>query len=377
MQPHLSISTFHTLRLTLALLLYVGLTPLTWAQPDAVSELALYKRPALRSELAFRSLMLGIARAGTSLVAVGERGFILRSQDNGKSWQQVPSPVSVTLTRVTFATPTQGWAIGHAGVILHSNDGGLTWALQLDGVQAAQLELDAAKQALADHSSAEAQQRVDDAQRLLGDGPDKPFLAVHFFDERHGLVVGAYGLAFETQDGGQHWRSIGDHLDNPSALHLYGILDLQGTVFIAAEQGLLLRSTDGGQHFRGVDIPAKGTLFGLLASAQSDLLAFGLRGKIYRSANRGDSWQPVANNQPITLTGGIAANDGSLLLIDETGRVLSSKDNGLTFTVTAQGQSAALTDLVQADDGGFVVSSVRGLKQFAINDIQRSSPREQ
>ncbi len=358
-----------------ALALLLGLTPL--AQAESTSEAELFQRPALHSELAPRSLMLSVARAGQSLVAVGERGFILRSADNGQSWQQMPSPVSVTLTQVTFPSTDQGWAVGHAGVILHSADGGLSWTSQLDGNQAARLALDAANQALAETPGDEAQQRVDDAQRLLEDGPDKPFLAVHFFNPQHGLVVGAYGLAFETLDGGQHWQSISARLDNPSALHLYGILDLQGTLFIAAEQGLLLRSTDQGGHFRRIEIPANGTLFGLLASHQNHLLAFGLRGKIYRSEDQGDSWSNIANNQPVTLTAGLVSADGSLLLVDETGRVLRSQDDGRSFSATAQGQNTALNGLVQTAGGGLVAAGAHGLIAFSLRDSQRSSAREQ
>ena len=47
-------------------------------------------------------LALGRAgRAGNRLVAVGERGTILLS-DDGQAWRQVPSPVSVGLTGVSF-----------------------------------------------------------------------------------------------------------------------------------------------------------------------------------------------------------------------------------------------------------------------------------
>lgn len=353
----------------------LGLAPLALAEAPGDAEL--FQRPALHSELAPRSLMLSVARAGTALVAVGERGFILRSTDNGQSWQQMPSPVSVTLTQVTFPSARQGWAVGHAGVILHSTDGGLTWATQLDGNQAAQLSLDVAKSALSENPGDDAQQRVDEAQRLLEDGPDKPFLAVHFFNEQQGLVVGAYGLAFETQDGGQHWQPISARLDNPSALHLYGILDLQGTLFIAAEQGLLLRSTDQGRSFARIEIPANGTLFGLLASQQHHLLAFGLRGKIYRSDDQGESWSSVANNQPVTLTAGLQVDDGSLLLVDETGRVLRSDDDGRSFKATALGQNTALNALVQSADGELVAAGARGLNTFSLNDSQRSSAREQ
>lgn len=350
----------------------LGALPASAATLDA----PLYERPALHSELAARALMLDVTRAGDQLLAVGERGFILRSQDNGQSWQQVPSPVSVTLTQVTFASPEQGWAVGHAGVILHSSDGGRSWVKQLDGNQAAQLAVDAATAAHTARPDADTQRQLDDAQQLVDDGADKPFLAVHFFDAQRGLVVGAYGLAFATADGGAHWRSISQQLDNPSALHLYDILELDGNVFIAAEQGLLLRSSDRGAHFSALDTPATGTLFGLLAGREKSLLAFGLRGKILRSDDLGDSWQTIANDQPVTLTAGARASDGTLLLVDETGRVLTSQDQGRHFRA-APTQASSLTSLSETADGRFMLAGVRGLSAFSLQDGQRSSAREQ
>ena len=85
-----------------------------------------------------------MARAGERLVAVGERGRIILSDDNGVTWRQVHSPTSVTLTHVTFATPVDGWAVGGMGIVLHSADGGLSWTKQLDGIQAADIALAAA-----------------------------------------------------------------------------------------------------------------------------------------------------------------------------------------------------------------------------------------
>ncbi|MBN3816731.1 sialidase, partial [Paraburkholderia sp. Se-20369] len=57
----------------------------------------------------------GLAKAGARIVAVGERGVILLSDDDGKHWR----PASVTpdqpstLTQVRFVTPSLGIAVGH------------------------------------------------------------------------------------------------------------------------------------------------------------------------------------------------------------------------------------------------------------------------
>ena len=46
--------------------------------------------PALKSALAAKSLLNGVAVAGKRLVSVGQRGHILYSDDGGKSWTQAP-----------------------------------------------------------------------------------------------------------------------------------------------------------------------------------------------------------------------------------------------------------------------------------------------
>ncbi|MGQ7814488.1 WD40/YVTN/BNR-like repeat-containing protein [Metapseudomonas furukawaii] len=355
-----------------ALVAALGSTGAT-AADNASPQLDLFERPALRSNLADRSLMLSVTQAGERLVAVGERGFILISEDHGVSWQQVDSPVSVTLTRVRFATAFDGWAVGHAGVVLHSRDGGFTWTRQLDGVAAAQLALAAAQAAPAEH----AEGQLAEAQRLVEDGPDKPFLNLHFFDAQRGIVVGAYGLAFATEDGGTSWKSISARLDNPSALHLYDILELEGALFIAGEQGLMLRSTDGGVSFQALETPAGGTLFGMVATGPNSLIAFGLRGKAYRSDDLGATWQALPNRQSTTITAGTRLSSGELVLVDETGSLQLSRDGGRSFQVLPIPESGFLSSVSELPDGQLVVSSNRGVIRIAQEDLNRSTGREQ
>ena len=89
--------------------------------------------PARVSALAINSPLSGMARAGERVIAVGQRGHILFSDDSGKHWQQAVVPVSADLNAVSFPSATQGWAVGGDGVVLHSNDAGATWRKQLDG----------------------------------------------------------------------------------------------------------------------------------------------------------------------------------------------------------------------------------------------------
>ena len=175
-----------------------------------------------------RALMLGAAQAGQRLVAVGERGIALWSDDAGVHWRQAAVPVAVTLTAVRLVDARRGYAVGHSGVVLRTADGGQTWTKCLDGRMAAGIALAAAE------ASGDAR-ALAEAQRLKADGADKPLFDLHFYDADHGIVVGAYNLAFSTADGGRTWQSLMAGTDNPKAMHLYALRAHGDTLLVAGE----------------------------------------------------------------------------------------------------------------------------------------------
>ena len=82
--------------------------------------------PAISSKFAAESPLIGIAKAGGRIVAVGLRGHIVYSDDGGKLWTQAQVPVSSDLVSISFPDEKNGWATGHGGVVLHTGDGGKT-----------------------------------------------------------------------------------------------------------------------------------------------------------------------------------------------------------------------------------------------------------
>jgi len=315
--------------------------------------------------------MLAIARAGDRLVAVGERGIVLLSDDHGANWRQAKVPVSVSLTAVQFVDAQRGWAVGHGGTVLVSTDGGTSWASQLDGVQAARIALEAVRAAPTNRPGASNSEgsgkRLDEAERLVADGPDKPFLDLHFSDARNGFIVGAYGLAFRTQDGGQHWQSWIARLPNPRGKHLYRIGAAGKRFFIIGEQGLLLRSDDDGETFTAIETPYAGTYFGLHAYADGGLLAFGLRGNAYASADTTRQWAKIDVHTSNTLVDRVLLADGRLLLVDQQGQtfVSASAQRPGSFERSALSFSVPVSSLVQAADGSFVAASLHGVRRVA------------
>ena len=290
-------------------------------------------RSALKVRAPAKSVLIDVAMADGRLVAVGERGIIIYSDDAGDTWQQAQVPVSVGLTAVCFPSPQNGWAVGHGGVVVHTADGGKTWERQLEGAQAAQMALEKAK-AKAGRVGPEdfdAQQMVDNAKLLVKDGPDKPFLDLYFKNHRVGFVVGSYGLIFKTEDGGATWKCLMDSVENPQSLNIYAIRAAGDTIYLAGEQGLFLVSKDGGGSFRQVATPYSGTYFDIYAYQSGELVLVGLKGNAYWSADQGETFHKSEVAAGVSFTNVTQYRHDILLFANQAGMLLESRDRGRTI----------------------------------------------
>jgi photosystem II stability/assembly factor-like uncharacterized protein len=291
-----------------------------WAEQDS----------AEISPLATRSLLLGAARAGDRLVAVGEWGHVLLSDDAGKGWRQAQSvPTRVTLTAVFFADAKHGWAVGHDAVILHSVDGGENWAIQFSNPEL-----------------------------------ESPLLSVWFEDARHGIAVGAFSLMMETKDGGQTWQSRPLLEGAETDLHLNEIFGAGGgAVFIAAEVGTVYVSRDSGQSWEAVLPGYEGSFWGGLALGDETLLIWGMRGHAFRSTDLGRSWQEVEIDTNQSLQGGDLLSDGRVVLVGLGGVVLRSGDRGESFEVGIQPDRRGIAAVVEGAPGKVLLFGEMGIDE--------------
>lgn len=332
----------------LALALSLQAMACAWAAPATQAVGSALDRPAVQVRQIDSALLQSAAQAGPQLIAVGERGLIVASRDQGQHWQQVDSPVSVGLTAVRFADAQHGVAVGHGATVLTTTDGGAHWLRRLDGRGVAAIELAAA------HDDAARQA----AERLKADGPDKPWLDAWMTDAQRITVVGAYGLALHSDDGGQHWQSWRGRLDNPKELHLYAVRQRGAQWLIAGEQGLVLVSDDQGEHFRRVDTPYKGSFFTAELPADGSLWVAGLRGNAWRSSDGGASWQALPAPLPASFTASALTPDGRLLLANQAGLVLQAQGDQLKPLPLPPVPS--LTGLLPLPQGQLLALTVQG-----------------
>ena len=334
--------------------------------------------PAPATARGARRRLLNVVSVGTRLVAVGDFGLILSSDDAGARWDQLPSPVAVMLTAVWFNDTLHGWAVGHDGIILATGDGGRHWQRQLDGrsinqqmLEAANAQLERAQtqppgkvpQELLDN----LEDRVADAEAAVQAGPSRPLLGLRFVDAHTGFVVGSYGQLLHTTDAGRTWKYIGDRLSNDTGLHLNHItLAPSGALYIAAEGGTVFRSDDQGQHWTRVRVGYNWQLYGFVA-LNDGLLAYGFNGRLFRSDAQGQRWTALPSPTGKSLVQGLRLPDGRVLLASQSGELLLGDARAETFRRLASGNAELSGMTVMPGSSQVVTVGALGARVTTLN----------
>jgi len=318
--------------------------------------------PSIQYRSALDSLPIqALASLGDGqLVAVGLRGVILRSEDGGVSWRQMPTPVASDLLDVSFVSSLQGWVVGQDGVVLVSDDGGKTWRKQFDGRNLQQLTAYYGESSRLDEQLREELQQQ--LQTNLGAGPVLPFLSVYFQDAENGLASGPFGMLIASEDGGRHWRPALHQIDNPEFLHLNAIAQVGEQLFIASEQGVVFKADASQRHFEPLATGHIGSFFSIAGHA-GVLLAGGLGGVLYGSRDGGASWQAL--DTPLTqLVSRIDFDPQArrFTAITTGGEVLSLSADLRDAQLRRSQAPMLYTDLVTLRDG-VVFAGIQGLRR--------------
>jgi photosystem II stability/assembly factor-like uncharacterized protein len=268
--------------LVLLLGLLTGLTARASAQDGWAADSIEWSDPA---PLAQHSLLLDAVAVGSKLVAVGERGHILLSEDSAESWVQVRAPTRRMLTTITAADDGRLWAAGHDAVILHSSDGGHTWSRQF---QAPELEA--------------------------------PLFDIWVDDDGYALAVGAYGLCLESADGGEGDRGrTWESLPSPYDGSFFGILVLSDESLLAfGLRGHLYRSDDGGYSWKQIMTHTGVPLLGGFRRTDGALFIVGLGGTLLVSTDGGWSFTAIRTGSRGGIAAAAAGRD-QVLLVGEGG----------------------------------------------------------
>ena len=297
------------------------LTPIVFAallassalHADAPAKLPQVWRNAPQLTSADKAPVIAATNAGRRVVAVGDYGVVIFS-DDGKSFRQAKVPTRAVLTSVFFINDKRGWIAGHDGTVLSTADGGENW-----------------------HVLREEQ------------GKDRVLLSIWFADEGHGIAVGQFGLALFTEDGGVTWqerRLVDGEIGEKHLMHIFAG---GGQVFVVAEAGALFRSDDGGRSWKGQQTDNRGSFWTGMVMADGGIVVAGMRGHIYRSDDRGATWKEVPSGTQQSFTAIAQRADGSVRLVGNAGTDLYSKNQGRTFEARNHADRANLTAMAMGE----------------------------
>jgi photosystem II stability/assembly factor-like uncharacterized protein len=287
--------------------------------------------PRSEREPSFRDNFYDVTIAGGHAWIVGYYGTILRSRDEGLTWELQQSGTTEALFRVHFVDGDQGWVAGSYGTVLHTVDAGNSWQTQKMPVE----------------------------EHLFG---------LHFINRRQGWVVGSRGTILATENGGQTWenRSIPEDV----ILNDVRFIDAANG-WIVGEFGRIYASKDGGRSWvkqtSPVEVPLVSgesrNLFRLVVPDFSSAWAFGLDGMILSTDDHAH-WRVSTAREGAAADGKryhlfSASNvNGKLWAVGERGTVLvSSIHNHQWSPVGLKAPPLTLNGIAFVNDVGIIVGN--------------------
>jgi len=268
-------------------------------------------------------------RVGHALVAVGERGIIIKSRDEGGTWdvRHDDSTMPLTLTAMTSLDDAVVLAVGHDSVILRSVDTGEHWSKVMH-------------------------------DRVLGE----PLLGIWSADGRTVFAYGSFGKFLISTDAGLSWAE--QPLELLRGEHLNGMDGrTDGVQILVGEMGLVLRSLDGGRQWRRLDAFYNGSLFGVSRLSGCHWVSYGMRGHVFVSHDDGDNWEQIELPHQLPLYGHVRSPDGHVVIVGTGGAFVALDGQGALVESGFFQGVGTLTSIVRLQSGALFVAGESGLRQ--------------
>ncbi|MBT8340085.1 MAG: hypothetical protein HKP58_10595 [Desulfatitalea sp.] len=236
--------------------------------------------------------------------AVGTRGGVFHSADQGIHWEQQTIDTIQDLLSVSFCDTSVGWVVGQEGLIFHTQDGGKHWERQKT--------------------------------------PKKKQLLDNFaISAEKCWAVGDWGVILYTDDGGRTWQ---DRSYPEDIIFNKVVFSDENIGWIAGEMGTVLRTTDGGATWTPVEA-AQETLFSISFTDDQVGVAVGLGGVIIRTQDGGLTWTRTdggsdSAGEPNVAQGdedaakavySVSVSGDQAIAAGDAGTVLYSQDQGRTW----------------------------------------------
>lgn len=264
----------------------------------------------VRSKAPTDLALLSVAVNGGRTIAVGQMGLIL-IRDRGEKWKEVESGTKERLLKVAVNSNGLAFAVGAFGTVLRSKDNGLSWEL-----------VSPEWKNVAQHYLHGSEGR--------GSAILNPSLyGIHVGDDGSVIIAGEIGYIVHSNDAGKNWGLVrlGEHSAQTIAPTIFDLeVQKDGFGVAVGQSGLILKTTDGGKNWNQIDVPVNANLFSVAMFDGDSIAVVGMR-TVLRSKDAGASWEHVTKldldtRWYVDLTPASANPSRGLLAVGHSGRII-------------------------------------------------------
>jgi photosystem II stability/assembly factor-like uncharacterized protein len=240
-----------------------------------------------------------IGYAGGSNVTYNGHGTILRSVDEGSSWDIVWSSTAsgTGVTALYFLNVDTGFAGTQGGELMMTTDGGTTWTSS-------------------DFDGANDQGEIEDVQ---------------FRDALHGVLSTGWNGIYTTSDGGVTWTPA---TTNPATTQYALCYADANTVFACGNDQTIFKSTDGGATWASAYQGSPQTVnLGIDFLDADHGMVTSEEGQYFSTADGGTTWTPgTIPGQSGLMRGVVMLDEENIFVCATPGQVFRTVNGGTTWT---------------------------------------------
>lgn len=254
--------------------------------------------------------------SGTSGVAVGTAGTILKTDNQGVVWAAQAKATTNNLNQVAFSGAVTGYAVGGNGTILKTVDAGSNWV----------------------------KQNVPTTASLN---------ALSFSNDNTGLVVGNAGSILKTTDGGTSWAAMSSPTQNNlNAVHSPDA----NTAYAVGDNATILKSTNGGNTWTAQASPVNDQLRSVQFTSTNVGYALTAQNGVLKTVDGGTNWKAQTTGYDGQgLKSLHFSSGGTGYILGDNGLMLSSTDGGVRWTQQTTGTTNTLRSVAVTSSGtGFI-----------------------
>ncbi|TAL66893.1 MAG: T9SS type A sorting domain-containing protein [Bacteroidetes bacterium] len=227
--------------------------------------------------------------------AVGHAGVIMKSTDEGLTWQMMYIPINRRFNSIDISGQGDIVAVGDSGYVAYSSDGGKNWKFE-----------------------------------KLSSG--KKFNSVRFLNDDICYAVGDYGMVAYTDDRGNSWNQKQIWL-------LQGIPNMYSLCFTENKKGYISSFYGVILEFKGsnnasiiFEDESMGKLNSIFFLNDSVGFAVGDDAIVLKTTNGGSNWLKLYTRFYEKINSIAFSDENNGVMVSDSGKIINTTDGGVTWT---------------------------------------------